>query len=68
MAVDKKGRTPLFCACAEKRTECVQYFCETSHHHLRLVSLADHRGDTPLHAAACTGHMKIVIMLVNAGR
>ena len=48
MAVDKKGRTPLFCACAEKRDECVRYYCESAHEHLRLIDLADHRGDTNL--------------------
>ena len=66
MAVDKKGRTPLFCACAEKRMECVQYYCEQAHDHPRLVSLADHRGDTPLHAASCNGHTRVVRMLVGA--
>ena len=66
MAVDKKGRTPLFCACAEKRMECIQYYCEQAHDHLRLVSLADHRGDTPLHAASCNGHTRVVRMLVGA--
>ena len=66
MAVDKKGRTPLFCACAEKRDECVRYYCESAHEHLRLIDLADHRGDTPLHAASCNGHMRIVVMLVGA--
>ena len=67
MAVDKKGRTPLFCACAEKRTQVVQYYCENAHDHLRLVSLADHRGDSPLHAAACNGHTQVVVMLISAG-
>jgi ankyrin repeat protein len=66
MAVDKKGRTPLFCACAEKRESCVRYYCESAHEHLRLIDLADHRGDTPLHAASCNGHTRIVVMLVGS--
>jgi ankyrin repeat protein len=64
MAVDKKGRTPLFCACAENRTECTRMFCDRAHQHPRLISLADHRGDTPLHAAACNGYLRLVTMLI----
>ena len=35
MAVDKKGRTSLFCACAEKRAAVAMHFCERHFHPCR---------------------------------
>ena len=64
MAADKKGRTSLFCAAAQHRMECVQYFCGIADMHPRMISLADHRGDTPLHAAACNGHADVIRLLL----
>ena len=66
MAVDKKGRTPLFLRLRREPNRMHEDFQDRAHQHPRLISLADHRGDTPLHAAACNGYLRIVTILLGA--
>ena len=65
MSVCKKGRTPLFCAAAMNRLECLKFLCGLAIQHPRMVNLADHRGDTALHAAAANGNVQCVILLLD---
>ncbi len=64
MSVCKKGRTPLFCAAAMNRLACLKHLCGLAIQHPRMVNLADHRGDTALHAAAANGNVQCVILLL----
>ena len=65
MSVCKKGRTPLFCAAAMNRLECLKFLCGLAIQYPRMVNLADHRGDTALHAAAANGNVQCVILLLD---
>ena len=65
-AEDNHKRTPLFVASAMNREDCVAFLIdvlesEEEMHH------SDHRGDTPLHAAACNGAEACVLLLLQSG-
>eukprot|EP00945_MAST-04E_sp_MAST-4E-sp1_P007737 g7737.t1 len=64
MSVCKKGRSPLFCASATNRLACAKYFCDLVTEYPRMVNLADHRGDTALHAACANGNAECVKILL----
>ncbi|XP_029036122.1 uncharacterized protein LOC117603560 isoform X2 [Osmia lignaria lignaria] len=62
-ATDKKGQTPIHCACAEEHLEAVEV----------LIGLGangdaqDNEGNTPLHVATRTRHTAIAQLLLKAG-
>ena len=69
-AVDRNGRTPLFCACATNRYDCAAVLCELASHdadYFSIIDKADARGDTPMHAAVCNGHTEVLWLLISNG-
>ena len=66
MSVCKKGRTPLFCAAATNRLACTSLYCELFTEYPRMINLADHRGDTALHAASANGNLECAKLLLDA--
>eukprot|EP00947_MAST-08B_sp_MAST-8B-sp1_P004873 g4873.t1 len=70
MQGDKMGRTPLFCAAATSRMNCVRFLCAMSadfaaqNHGRTFLDTADYRGDTPLHAAVCNNNVECVEILL----
>ena len=64
---DKQLRVPLFVACAMDRLEVARYLCEVLQASPDELSHMDHRGDTPMHAAACNGSASCVQMFLDLG-
>jgi ankyrin repeat protein len=65
---DKLGRTPLFVACARDRSVCVEFLCAWNHQTRSwMLEQDDHRGDRPLHAAACNGSEASLAILLKYG-
>ena len=62
-AQDGAGRTPLFCACATNRLECLLYLLEIDD---QAIDTPDVRGDTPMHAACCNGFANCVEILLQS--
>lgn len=60
------GRSVLFSACANNYVDVVRYLLSLGDID-ECLQYADHRGDTPLHAAACNGHAEGVAILLEAG-
>ena len=65
-AMDSGGRSLLFCACANNRPGCVSLILELDVE-CTLLDYPDKRGDSPLHAAACNGHLECVRKLLDGG-
>ena len=63
-AVDSNGRSPLFVACAMNRVDCAEYIIECLDGDQASLVVADSRGDTPLHAAACNGAADCLLLLL----
>jgi len=59
--VDNHSRMPLWFACAEGRSDCVDYLCEVTPPQYLLWP--DDEGDTGLHKAAMNGHASCVEVL-----
>lgn len=70
---DHNHRTALFVAAAMNRQDCVQYFIDCfdslsdENDEENIIYLADNRGDTPLHAAACNGAEESLLLLLQCG-
>ncbi|XP_031771636.1 ankyrin repeat and death domain-containing protein 1A isoform X1 [Apis florea] len=62
-ATDKKGQTPIHCACAEEHLEAVEVLIALGAN----VDAQDHEGNTPLHVATRTRHTAIAQLLLRAG-
>ncbi|XP_006560481.1 ankyrin repeat and death domain-containing protein 1A isoform X1 [Apis mellifera] len=62
-ATDKKGQTPIHCACAEEHLEAVEVLIGLGAN----VDAQDYEGNTPLHVATRTRHTAIVQLLLRAG-
>ena len=61
--VDHVGRTTLFVACSNGRESALHCLLDLDEDQL-MLNLADDRGDTPLHAASCNGHVGCVRLLL----
>jgi ankyrin repeat protein len=59
--VDNNSRMPLWFACAEGRSDCVDYLCEVTPPQYLLWP--DDEGETSLHKAAMNGHASCVEVL-----
>ena len=69
-AIDRNGRTALFCSSATNRYDCAAVLCEhcvADDGLFPLIDLADNRGDTPMHAAVCNGHTEVLWLLLSSG-
>jgi ankyrin repeat protein len=69
---DNNNRTALFVAAAMNRKDCVQYMLDCfdglgEDGEENILYLADSRGDTPLHAAACNGAEESLLLLLQCG-
>lgn len=69
---DNNNRTVLFVAAAMNRKDCVQYLLDCfdslrEDDEGNIIYLADNRGDTPLHAAACNGAEESLLLLLQCG-
>ncbi|XP_012142860.2 uncharacterized protein LOC100882118 isoform X6 [Megachile rotundata] len=62
-ATDKKGQTPIHCACAEEHLEAVEVLIGLGAN----VDAQDSEGNTPLHVATRTRHTAIAQLLLKAG-
>ena len=62
-AQDGAGRTPLFCACATNRLECLLYLLDIDD---QAIDTPDVRGDSPMHAACCNGFVNCVEILLQS--
>ncbi|KAG6801665.1 ankyrin repeat and death domain-containing protein 1A isoform X1 [Apis mellifera caucasica] len=62
-ATDKKGQTPIHCACAEEHLEAVEVLIGLGAN----VDAQDYEGNTPLHVATRTRHTAIAQLLLRAG-
>ncbi|XP_043794706.1 ankyrin repeat and death domain-containing protein 1A-like isoform X1 [Apis laboriosa] len=62
-ATDKKGQTPIHCACAEEHLEAVEVLIALGVN----VDAQDYEGNTPLHVATRTRHTAIAQLLLRAG-
>lgn len=63
--VDTLSRTPLFCACADGRDDCIAFLLsKTPHHFIMWPDITN--GDTPLHIAASNGHDRCVDLISQA--
>lgn len=62
-SVDFSGRTPLFIMCATGRFDAAALLCDLDEN-LQSLTMADDRGDTPLHASACNGHCRCLQLLL----
>ncbi|XP_043597879.1 ankyrin repeat and death domain-containing protein 1A-like isoform X1 [Bombus pyrosoma] len=62
-AVDKKGQTPIHCACAEEHLEAVEVLIGLG----AKVDAQDNEGNTCLHVATRTRHTAIAQLLLRAG-
>ncbi|KAL0100692.1 hypothetical protein PUN28_019228 [Cardiocondyla obscurior] len=62
-ATDKKGQTPLHCACAEEHLDAVEALIGLGAN----VDAQDNDGNTPLHVATRTRHTGIAQLLLKAG-
>ena len=65
-AIDVNGRSPLFTMVATGRAEAAKTLCALDED-MTSLTLADHRGDTPLHATACNGYTDCVLLLLQYG-
>ncbi|CAK9819680.1 Ankyrin repeat and death domain-containing protein 1A [Anthophora quadrimaculata] len=61
-ATDKKGQTPIHCACAEEHLEAVEVLIGLGAN----VDAQDNEGNTPLHVATRTRHTAIAQLLLRA--
>jgi len=61
---DKAQRSPLFYACANMQTLTAVLLIEVAP---QMVQLCDGNGDTPLHAAASSGGVELIELLVSRG-
>ncbi|XP_053982715.1 ankyrin repeat and death domain-containing protein 1A-like isoform X2 [Hylaeus volcanicus] len=59
---DKKGQTPIHCACAEEHLEAVEILIGLGAN----VDAQDNEGNTPLHVATRTRHTAIAQLLLKA--
>jgi ankyrin repeat protein len=59
--IDLHSRMPLWYACKEGRTSCVQSLCKATP--IEYISFPDDEGNTPLHMACLGGHSDIVEIL-----
>jgi ankyrin repeat protein len=66
-ATDDSGRSPLFVACAMNRDSCAEFLVTSLDQIEQSILLKDHRGDTPLHAAACNGSVECLLLLLQFG-
>ncbi|XP_067207550.1 ankyrin repeat and death domain-containing protein 1A-like isoform X3 [Linepithema humile] len=62
-ATDKKGQTPMHCACTEEHLEAVEVLIGLGVN----VDAQDNDGNTPLHVATRTRHTGIAQLLLKAG-
>ncbi|XP_011693596.1 PREDICTED: ankyrin repeat and death domain-containing protein 1A-like isoform X2 [Wasmannia auropunctata] len=62
-ATDKKGQTPMHCACAEEHLDAVEVLIGLGAN----VDAQDNDGNTPLHVATRTRHTGIAQLLLKAG-
>eukprot|EP00948_MAST-09A_sp_MAST-9A-sp1_P001928 g1928.t1 len=63
-AIDESGRSALFYAAARGFTDCAEVLVK---YRPFLLDLADSKGDTPAHVAACYGHFPILSILLHHG-
>ncbi|XP_076179940.1 uncharacterized protein LOC143153061 isoform X6 [Ptiloglossa arizonensis] len=62
-AMDKKGQTPIHCACTEEHLEAVEILIGLGAN----VDAQDNEGNTPLHVATRTRHTAIAQLLLKTG-
>ncbi|XP_031848986.1 uncharacterized protein LOC116434587 isoform X1 [Nomia melanderi] len=62
-AIDKKGQTPIHCACAQENMAAVEILIGLNAN----VDAQDCEGNTPLHVATRTRHTAIAQLLLRAG-
>eukprot|EP01038_Epipyxis_sp_PR26KG_P009749 gene9749-13116_t len=65
--MDNTNRSPLFVACALNREACAEFLIGCLDLTETSLLIQDHRGDTPLHAAACNDSMECLILLLQYG-
>jgi ankyrin repeat protein len=61
--VDHVGRTTVFVACSNGRESALHCLLDLDEDAL-MLNLPDDRGDTPLHACCCNGHVSCVRLLL----
>ena len=64
-ALDKSGRTPLFCAAANNHFNCVAILLDGMRP--EALNHQDMRGDSALHASCCNGHHECAQIILQSG-
>lgn len=62
---DFEGATVLFKSCSQNRLECTRYILDLDDEGI-LIDTPDYRGDTPVHAAACNGHIDCLKLILQS--